>query len=35
VRWLKSYWEDEDILFYFEFDEDRWVLRQVELKGPM
>ena len=35
VRWLKSYWEDEDILFYFEFGEDRWVLRQVELKGPM
>ena len=31
----QSHWEDEDILFYFEFDEDRWVLRQVELKGPM
>ncbi|MGH2528887.1 MAG: hypothetical protein ACRDH0_06095 [Actinomycetota bacterium] len=35
VLWLKSYWEDQDILFYFEFDEDGWVLRQVELQGPM
>jgi hypothetical protein len=26
VRWLKSYWGDEDILFYFEFDEDGFAL---------
>jgi hypothetical protein len=34
VRWLTSYFEDDDVLFYFEFDEDGWVLRQVELEGP-
>jgi hypothetical protein len=34
VRWLTSYFEDDDILYYFEFDEDGWVLRQVELEGP-
>jgi hypothetical protein len=34
VRWLKSYWGDEDILFYFEFDEEGWLLRQIELQGP-
>ena len=34
ARWLSSYWDEEDILFYFEADEDGVVLRQVELKGP-
>ena len=34
VRWLTSYFEDDDILYYFELDEDGWVLRQVELEGP-
>jgi hypothetical protein len=34
VRWLSSYWDEEDILFYLEADEDGVVLRQVELKGP-
>ncbi|HEX3426730.1 MAG TPA: hypothetical protein VHT30_11400, partial [Acidimicrobiales bacterium] len=34
VRWLKSYWDEEDILFYFEADADGVVLRQVELHGP-
>jgi hypothetical protein len=33
VRWLNSHW-DEDVLFFFEADEDGWVLRQVELCGP-
>jgi hypothetical protein len=34
VRWLTSCFEDDDVLYYFEFDEDGWVLRQVELEGP-
>ena len=34
VRWLSSLWEEGDILYYFEADEDGWVLRQVELRGP-
>jgi hypothetical protein len=34
VRWLRSYWDEEDVTYYFEEDEDGWVLRQVELRGP-
>lgn len=34
VRWIRSYWEEGDIDYYFEFDEDGWTLRQVELSGP-
>ena len=34
VRWLKAYWDEEDVWFYFEADEDGWVLRQIELTGP-
>lgn len=34
VRWLRSYWDEEDVTFFFEIDEDGWVLRQVELRGP-
>lgn len=34
ARWLSSYWDEDDILFYFEADEDGVVLRQVESKGP-
>jgi hypothetical protein len=34
VRWLKSYWNEEDVLYFFEADEDGCVLRQVELRGP-
>lgn len=34
VRWLKAHWDEEDVLFFFEADEDGWVLRQVELRGP-
>ncbi len=33
VRWLKSYWDEEDVMVFFEADEDGWVLRQVELRG--
>src|SRR5262245_56409994 len=33
VRWLRSYWDEEDVTFFIEADEDGWVLRQVELCG--
>ena len=33
MRWLRSYWDEEEITYYFEADEDGWVLRQVELEG--
>lgn len=34
VRWLKAHWDEEDVLLFLEADEDGWVLRQVELRGP-
>jgi hypothetical protein len=34
VRWTQAYWDEEEITFFFETDEDGWVLRQVELRGP-
>ncbi|MCE9576300.1 MAG: hypothetical protein K8W52_24335 [Deltaproteobacteria bacterium] len=34
VRWLKAYWDDDDVWFFFEADDYGWVLRQVELRGP-
>ena len=33
VRWLRMYWDEEDVTFFFELDEDGWVLRHVELQG--
>jgi hypothetical protein len=30
IRWLRSHWQDEDILFYFEFDEDGWAGLRIE-----
>jgi hypothetical protein len=24
VRWLKAHWDEEDVLFFFEIDEDGW-----------
>jgi hypothetical protein len=34
VRWLKAYWDEQDVWYYFEVDEDGWASRQVELRGP-
>ena len=34
VRWLRSYSDEEDVTYFFEADEDGWVLRQIELRGP-
>lgn len=35
TRWLRSYWSEEDIWFYFEVSAGGWVARQVELQGPL
>jgi hypothetical protein len=34
MRWFKSRWDEEEVLLFFEANEDGWVLRQVELRGP-
>ena len=34
VGWLRAYWDEDDITYYLEHDEDGWILRQVELSGP-
>ncbi|WP_405985266.1 hypothetical protein [Streptomyces sp. NBC_00872] len=34
TMWFRSYWDEEDIWFYFEVGDDGWVSRQAELQGP-
>jgi hypothetical protein len=34
TEWIRCYWDEEDIWYYFEVDTDGWVTRQVELHGP-
>ncbi|MGW7517804.1 hypothetical protein ACWGJ2_19670 [Streptomyces sp. NPDC054796] len=34
TTWTRCYWGEEDIWFYFEVDDEGWVIRQIELEGP-
>lgn len=34
VRWLRSYWSDDDRWYLVEVDADGWGMRQIELSGP-
>ncbi|MFJ4920529.1 hypothetical protein [Streptomyces sp. NPDC088725] len=34
TTWMRCYWDEEDVWFYFEVDGEGWVTRQVELQGP-
>ncbi|MEW1721098.1 hypothetical protein [Streptomyces sp. NPDC093109] len=34
TTWMRCYWDDEDIWFYFEVDAEGGVTRQIELQGP-
>ncbi|MFF8267876.1 hypothetical protein ACF059_10800 [Streptomyces sp. NPDC016562] len=34
TTWMRCYWDEEDIWFYFEVDAESWVTRQIELQGP-
>lgn len=34
TTWMRCYWDEEDVWFYFEVHADGWVARQVELQGP-
>src|SRR5215472_1291486 len=33
-RWVRSYWDEEDITFLWEVRDDGWIARAVELAGP-
>lgn len=33
-RWVRSYWDEEDITFLWEVRDDGWIARSVELVGP-
>jgi len=33
-RWVRSYWDEEDITFLWEVRDDGWIARSVELSGP-
>lgn len=32
-RWVRSYWDEEDVTFVWEVGDDGWVTRHVELAG--
>ena len=32
-RWVKAYWSEEDVTFYWEVDGEGWVLRSAEFAG--
>ncbi|MFF3860445.1 hypothetical protein [Streptomyces sp. NPDC002209] len=34
TTWMRCYWDEEAVWFYFEVDADGWVTRQIELEGP-
>ena len=34
TRWVRAYWDEEDVTFFLEVGEDGWVTRHVELAGP-
>ncbi|MFF7146186.1 hypothetical protein [Streptomyces sp. SID2888] len=34
TRWVRCFWDEDSVWFYFELDADGYVLRQVELQEP-
>lgn len=34
TTWVRCFWDEEDVWFYFELDADGYVIRQVELQEP-
>jgi hypothetical protein len=32
-RWIRSYWDEEDVTFYWEVGDDGWITRHIELVG--
>ncbi|WP_333741117.1 hypothetical protein [Streptomyces sp. IBSBF 2806] len=34
MRWVRCFWDEEAVSFYFELDTDGYVIRQVECREP-
>jgi hypothetical protein len=34
TRWVRCFWDEDAVWFYFELDTDGYVIRQVELQEP-
>ncbi|MEV6594565.1 hypothetical protein [Streptomyces acidicola] len=34
TRWVRCFWDEEAVWFYFELDNDGYVLRQIEVQEP-
>lgn len=34
TRWVRCFWDEEAVWFYFELDADDYVIRQVEFQEP-
>ncbi|OIJ85132.1 hypothetical protein BIV25_44865 [Streptomyces sp. MUSC 14] len=34
TTWVRCFWDEEAVWFYFELDTDGYVIRQVELQEP-
>lgn len=34
TKWVRCFWSEESVWFYFELDVDGNVTRQVEIRGP-
>jgi hypothetical protein len=34
TAWVRCFWDEEAVQFYFELDADGYVIRQVELQEP-
>lgn len=34
TRWVRSYWDEEDVTFLWEGGDDGWITRSVEFVGP-
>lgn len=33
-RWVRSYWDEEDVTFLWEVADDGWISRSVKQVGP-
>ncbi|MFF0066526.1 hypothetical protein ACFYRC_34340 [Streptomyces sp. NPDC005279] len=34
TRWIRTYYDEDDTWSYFELDDEKWAVRQMDLRGP-